>query len=178
MEIVGEIVEYNQTGMTVAKCLMILVGVVLLVPISIGIIGIIKQKKTQIKGEKFKKISVMILMYIIATTLIASSIYVLFKVHARYTSVKVEGQAILEKYEDEGNGTVVAKLKDKNNQVIHMYLNSSDVLNQKEKINRGDKVRVQSDKAYPIIKRDTIFPSTEGNSDYELKEGSELVKVK
>jgi len=174
MEIVKEIVEYNQTGMTVAKCLMIL----LLIPFSITIISIIKQKKSKVKGKKFKKISVVILMYTVAMIIVASSIYVLFKMNARYTNVKVEGQGVLEKYEDEGEGKVMAKLKGKDNQEINIYLDNDDVFNQKEKIHRGDKVRVKSDKAYGLIKREAFIPNKKVDDiEYVLKEGSELEKV-
>ncbi|MGP5096284.1 hypothetical protein [Staphylococcus equorum] len=174
MEIVKEIVEYNQTGMYYAKVIPIILGVMLLVPIGMGIIDVIKQKKSKVKGEKFKKISMLILMYVVAMAVISTGLYLIFKDNAKYTSAKVEGYAILEKYEDEGNGTVIAKLKGKDNKVMNIYLDSSDVLNQKEKINRGDKVKVESDKAYPLIKQESVFLS---EREYKLKEGSELEKV-
>lgn len=47
MEIVKEIVEYNQTGMYYAKVIPIILGVMLLVPIGMGIIDVIKQKKSK-----------------------------------------------------------------------------------------------------------------------------------
>lgn len=175
MEIVKEIVEYNQTGMFLAKLIPILLGLPLLIPIVRGIFDWIKQKNEE---KRFKKISILLLIYIVVMAIIYTSLYLIISENAKYTSAKVKGHAILEKYQDEGNSKVTAKLKGKDNQIINIKMNSNDVLNQKERINRGDKVRVKSDKAYPLTKQESIFTSGKSEDiEYKLKKGSELVKV-
>lgn len=185
MEIVKEIVEYNQTGMFYAKFLPILIGVLILILTIVNIITIIKTKNSGIKNEKIKKISIMLGVYIVATTILMIGIYELIKINSEYTSAKVEGEAVIQKYEDANEQLVEAKLKGKNNQAIYIRLDKSELLNQKERIVRGDKVQIESDKDYPLTKIDDGaiseikkgFDRDNREKVYELKAGSELVKV-
>lgn len=90
------------------------------------------------------------------------------------TIAKVKGDAILEKYEDGGSNGVFARLKGQDDKIIKVYLDNSDVLNQKDKINQGDKVQIKSDKSYALVKlKKGVFFAKE----YELREGSKLIKV-
>lgn len=178
MEIVKEIVEYNQTGMFYAKLLPILIGVLILILTIINIIVIIKTKKSGIKNEKIKKISIMLGAYIVATAILMIAIYGLIKVHSEYTSAKVEGEAVFQKYEDVNNNVVSAKLKGKDDKIINIQLDKAEPLNQKDRIVQGDKVKIKSDKKYPLIKVEGgLYLDDNLERTYELKAGSELVKV-
>ncbi|MGP5096232.1 hypothetical protein [Staphylococcus equorum] len=182
MEIVKEIVEYNQTGMFFAKLLPILIGVLVLILTIINIIVIVTQKKSGIKGEKIKKISIMLGIYIVATTILMIGIYGLIKIHSQYTSAKVEGEAVFQKYEDVNSNVVSAKFKGKDDKIINIQLDKTELLNQKERIVRGDKVKIKSDKTYPLTQINEGIASIGNTGDnrekaYELKAGSELVKV-
>lgn len=178
MEIVKEIVEYNQTGMFYAKLLPILIVVLILILTIINIIVIIKTKKSGIKNEKIKKISIMLGAYIVATTILMIGIYGLIKIHSQYTSAKVEGEAVFQKYEDVNNNVVSAKLKGKDDKIINIQLDKTELLNQKDRIVQGDKVKIKSDKKYPLIKVEGgLYLDDNLERTYELKAGSELVKV-
>lgn len=178
MEIVKEIVEYNQTGMLFAKFLPILIGVLVLILIIINNRLIVTQEKSGIKGEKIKKISIMLGVYIVATTILMITSYGLIKISSQYTSVKVEGEAVFQKYEDVNSDVVSAKFKGKDDKIINIQLDKTELLNQKDRIVRGDKVKIKSDKIYPLIKIEGGLDLDDNREKtYELKEGSELVKV-
>ncbi|WP_281512460.1 hypothetical protein [Mammaliicoccus vitulinus] len=178
MEIVKEIVEYNQTGMFYAKLLPILIGVLILILTIINIRVIIKTEKSGIKNEKIKKISIMLGVYIVATTILTIGIYVLIKTNSQYTSAKVEGEAVFQKYEDVNSNVVSAKFKGKDDKIINIQLDKTELLNQKDRIVQGDKVKIKSDKIYPLIKIEGGLDIDDNRErTYELKAGSELVKV-
>lgn len=178
MEIVKEIVEYNQTGMFFAKLLPILIGVLILILTIINIRLIIKTEKSGIKSEKIKKISIMLGVYIVATTILIIGIYVLIKINSQYTSAKVEGEAVFQKYEDVNSNVVSAKFKGKDDKIINIQLDKTELLNQKDRIVQGDKVKIKSDKIYPLIKIEGGLDIDDNRErTYELKAGSELVKV-
>lgn len=178
MEIVKEIVEYNQTGMFFAKLLPILIGVLILILTIINIRLIIKTEKSGIKSEKIKKISIMLGVYIVATTILMIGIYGLIKIHSQYTSAKVEGEAVFQKYEDVNSNVVSAKFKGKDDKIINIQLDKTELLNQKDRIVRGDKVKIKSDKIYPLSKIEGGLDLDDNREKtYELKAGSELVKV-
>ena len=185
MEIVKEIVEYNQTAMIWAKLIPVILGIILLILLIWSIIEVIKQNNRQTKGEKIKKISILLAIYIVGMTIMTFGTYAVFKINGQYTSAKVEGEAVFQKYEDANEQLVEAKLKGKNNQTIYIRLDKAELLNQKERIVRGDKVQIESDKDYPLTKIDdgTIneikkgFDRDNREKVYELKKGSELVKV-
>ncbi|WP_281512454.1 hypothetical protein [Mammaliicoccus vitulinus] len=178
MEIVKEIVEYNQTDMYFAKLIPIIIASVILISSIIKMISEIRRSKEQTIGEHIVYIVRVLIIYSVIIAVITIPIYMFLKQNAKYTSAKVDGKAILEKYEDEGEGKVMAKFKGKDNQEINIYLDSSDVLNQKEKISKGDKVQVKSDKPYALIKREAFISLMEDDSkEYILKQGSELEKV-
>lgn len=178
MEIVKVIVEYNQAGMFYAKLLPILIGVLVLILTIINIRVIIKTKKSGIKNEKIKKISIMLGVYIVATTILTISIYGIIKINSQYTSAKVEGEAVFQKYEDVNSNVVSAKLKGKDDKIINIQLDKTELLNQKDRIVQGDKVKIKSDKIYPLIKIEEGLDIDDNRErTYELKAGSELVKV-
>ena len=178
MDIVKEINEYWEPSLYFAKLIPIIIASVILIILIIKIISEIRRNKKQDKEGLFAKIAWALMVYSVIIVVITIPMYMFLKQNARHTGVKVEGQAVLEKYEDEGEGKVMAKLKGKDNQEINIYLDSSDVLNQKEKISRGDKVRIKSDKAYALIKREAIISfSNDDDREYVLKDGAELERV-
>lgn len=89
-------------------------------------------------------------------------------------TAKVEGDAILEKYENGGSNGVFVRLKGQDDETMKVYLDNSDVLNRKDKINQGDKVQIKSDKSYALVrlKKGVFFAK-----EYELREGSKLIKA-
>jgi len=93
---------------------------------------------------------------------------------AKEENLKVEGQATLQKYE-KVNGYTVANLKGKDGKVFKIYLDEDEILNQKEDIKRGDKVRIKTDGMYQLKREGRLFSSNKDG--YELEKGSELEKV-
>lgn len=94
---------------------------------------------------------------------------------AKEEKVKVEGQATLQKYEKVNDNYTVANLKGKDGKVFKIYLDEDEMLNQKEDIKRGDKVRIKSDGMYQLKREGRLFSSNKDG--YELEKGSELEKV-
>lgn len=178
MEIVKEIVEYNQTAMIWAKLIPVILGIILLILFIWSIIEVIKQNNRQTKGEKIKKISILLAIYIVGMTIMTFGTYAVFKINGQYTSAKVEGEAVFQKYEDVNSDVVSAKFKGKDDKIINIQLDKTELLNQKDRIVQGDKVKIKSDKIYPLIKIEGGLDIDDNRErTYELKAGSELVKV-
>lgn len=129
--------------------------------------------KRMIKSNVTVPVLIAILLLLILMPFIAPNIYE----NPKNENLKVEGQATLQKYEKVNDDYTVANLKGKGGKVFKIYLDEDEMLNQKEDIKRGDKVRIKSDGMYQLKREVRSFSPTYSKDGYELEKGSELEKV-
>lgn len=172
MEIIDEILSVTQWGKDAIYYGSIsYVSILLLIIFTVGLILFRMKDEESITNKSILKsigkICIIGLFIIIVTTGVIMT--------ANFNTIaKVKGDAILEKYEDGGSNGVFARLKGQDDETMKVYLDNSDVLNQKDKINQGDKVQIKSDKSYALVKlKKGVFFAKE----YELREGSKLIKA-
>lgn len=170
MRIVDEMRELSQSKMDIVHIGLPFIAIIFLI---LGLIlAIIALEEGQTITHKI--ITKFIITAITPAIIMSFAFYGFIRVNSYYTIAKVGGDAVLEKYESGGNNEVVAHLKGKDKQTIKLHFDNGDILNQKDKINRGEKVRIQSDKSYALMRmKKGLFQAEE----YELRKGSKLIKA-
>lgn len=170
MEIIDEMRELSQSKMDIVHIGLPFIAIIFLI---LGLIlAIIALEEGQTITHKI--ITKFIITAITPAIIMSFAFYGIIRVNSYYTIAKVEGDAILEKYENGGSNGVFVRLKGQDDETMKVYLDNSDVLNQKDKINQGDKVQIKSNKSYALVRLKKGFFLAK---EYELREGSKLIKV-